>query len=110
MTNHHPHQPIYKDREFLALLLTVLVLLGTGTVVYHAVEGWRWFDAFYFCVITLATVGYGDFTPTTDLGKLFTIFYIFIGIGIILAFIDVVARHAKRENLIHDFLAGRQDK
>jgi hypothetical protein len=30
-------------------------------------------DAFYFCVVTLATVGYGDLSPTTPFAKVFTI-------------------------------------
>ena len=36
----------------------------------------------YFCVVTMSTVGYGDFSPETALGKVYTIFYLFIGIGI----------------------------
>jgi hypothetical protein len=36
-------------------------------------------DSLYFSVITLATVAYGDFSPYTMAGKIFTVFYIFIG-------------------------------
>lgn len=61
-----------------------------GTLIYHSLEGWDWIDAFYFCVVTLATVGYGDFTPTTPITKIFTIFYIMNGIGILLFFVDKV--------------------
>lgn len=61
-----------------------------GTLVYHYIEQWDWLDALYFCVVTLATVGYGDFTPDTPFGKIFTIFYILNGIGILLFFIDKV--------------------
>lgn len=68
--------------------MTVFTLLITGTVFFHFIEGWRWFDSFYYCVITLATVGYGDFTPKTDLGKLAAIIYIISGIGIFLAFVQ----------------------
>jgi voltage-gated potassium channel len=49
-------------------------------------------DAFYFCVITLTTVGLGDLSRETTIGKLFTVVYIFAGIGIILGFIDTVAK------------------
>jgi hypothetical protein len=49
-------------------------------------------DAVYFCVITLATVGYGDFAPTTPLGRLFTIFYVLLGISLFLAFVNLLAR------------------
>jgi hypothetical protein len=43
-------------------------------------------DAFYFSVTTLTTVGQGDLTPKTTIGKLFTVVYIFAGLGIILGF------------------------
>jgi len=62
--------------------LAVLVL-ATGTVVYHYVEDWSWVDSFYFSAVALTTVGFGDFVPTTDASKIFTVFYIFSGISII---------------------------
>ncbi|MBO6517698.1 MAG: two pore domain potassium channel family protein [Bacteroidia bacterium] len=81
------------DREYRDLLLTTVIIIGLGTVVYHYVEGWSWIDSVYFSVITLTTIGYGDFYPTTDGGKLFTIIYILLGIGIILSFINAVYIH-----------------
>ena len=82
-----------KDQEYRDLLMTTTLTIGVGTVVYHYLEGWSWIDALYFSVITLSTIGYGDFSPATDGGKLFTIFYILIGIGIILSFINTVYHH-----------------
>jgi len=80
-----------KDPKFRSLLYLVILILTVGTIFYHNVEGWRWLDSLYFSVITLATVGYGDFTPKTDLGKIFTIIYIFIGLGILVGFITPIA-------------------
>lgn len=82
-----------KDEEYRDLLLTTLITVGGGAVTYRYLEGWSWVDSFYFSVVTLTTVGYGDFSPQTDAGKIFTIFYILIGIGIILSFIDSVHSH-----------------
>ncbi len=84
-----------KDPEFQALFAGVVLILVSGTLVYHAVEGWRYLDSFYFSVTTLTTVGLGDFAPKTDLGKLFTIAYIFLGLGIILGFVNAIAHHAQ---------------
>jgi voltage-gated potassium channel len=81
------------DREYRDLLLTTLVTIGVGSVVYHLVEGWSWLDSIYFSVITLTTIGYGDYSPQTDEGKIFTIFYIVIGLGIILSFINTIYNH-----------------
>lgn len=79
--------------EFRQLLLLVAVILGTGTLFYHTVEGWRWLDALYFSVITLATVGFGDLSPKTDLGKIFTMVYLLLGLGVLAAFVSVLGRH-----------------
>lgn len=77
---------------FNALASLAAATLGTGTVFYHFIENWGWIDSLYFSVITLTTVGYGDFTPTTQLSKIFTIVYVMIGISIMLGFINLVAR------------------
>jgi voltage-gated potassium channel len=69
----------------------ITTLLG-GTIFYSSVEGWSLVDAVYFSVTTLTTVGLGDLAPTTTMGKLFTVIYIFAGLSIILGFIDTVAR------------------
>lgn len=79
-----------EDQRFRSLLYIAALTLATGTFFYHEVEGWRWLDSLYFSVITLATVGYGDFTPQTDLGKIFTILYIFLGLGILVSFITPI--------------------
>ncbi|MFN0049431.1 MAG: potassium channel family protein, partial [Cytophagales bacterium] len=71
-----------QDPDYRNLLFTTIVILGIGTVFYHFAENWSWIDALYFCVVTLTTIGYGDFSPRTELGKIFTIGYILLGIGI----------------------------
>lgn len=87
-----------RDSKFRGALLFVVILLSTGTVFYHQIEGWSLLDSLYFCVTTLATVGSGDLSPTTDLGKVFTILYIFIGVGTILSFITHMAQHAHSQD------------
>lgn len=87
-----------KDKEYRKLLTGTSVIIAVGTVFYHYIEGWSWIDAAYFSVITLTTIGYGNFSPTTDLGKLFTIGYIIVGVGVILGFINAVYHHYKSQN------------
>ena len=71
-----------------------VVLLVVGTFFYRQTEGWSTLDSLYFSVITLTTVGYGDLHPSTAVSKIFTIVYIFLGIGIIVLFVNKVAERA----------------
>lgn len=72
-------------KQFRYIVSVAILVLSFGTVFYHFTEHWKWLDSLYFCVVSLTTVGYGDIVPTTDAGKLFTVFYLIIGIGIIAA-------------------------
>jgi hypothetical protein len=87
-----------RDPEFRALLILVIITLLTGALFYVKVEGWTLLDAVYFCFVTLTTIGYGDLAPTKPISKIFTILYIIVGIGILLGFIDMVARSALASN------------
>ena len=89
-----------KEPEFRALFFTVLVVLGSGAWFYHWAEGWSWLDSLYFTVVTLTTIGYGDLHPTTPTSKIFTIVFIFIGLGIISSFIVLLAERANRSTFL----------
>ena len=41
----------------------------------------------YFITVTMTTIGYGDVTPTTDLGKIFTMVYIIVGLAVVFPWI-----------------------
>lgn len=75
---------LFRNPDSRGLLGLTGLVIASGATFYHYVEGWEWLDSFYFTVITLTTIGYGDFTPKTDVGKLFTMVYVFIlGLGIL---------------------------
>ena len=88
-----PIRAVFRDPEGKVILGSVAALLTVGTIVYSILEHWSLLDSLYFSVVTLATVGYGDLHPTTDLAKIFTIGYILTGIGIVAAFASEVAKH-----------------
>ena len=78
--------------RFRAAMMLAVILLMSGTIFYRSVEGWSWIDALYFSATTVSTVGFGDLAPQTDLGKIFTVVYIFVGVGV---FVLLFAQFAK---------------
>lgn len=66
----------------------VLLLAGVliaGTLAIMVIEGLSAFDAVYFVVVTLATVGYGDISPTGTAGRAVTMILIIAGVGTFVA-------------------------
>ena len=63
----------------LALLLLIVCI---GIFGYMLIEGYKFLDAFYMTIITVATVGFEEVHPLSEPGKLFTAFLIITSFGI----------------------------
>ena len=85
--------------EIFVAASTLLGWIAIGTIVFHRLESWNWIQSFYFSVVTITTVGYGDFTPTNDLSRLFTAIYIMAGVSIGLVTLSIIGAEilSKRE-------------
>jgi voltage-gated potassium channel len=70
-----------------------------GVIFYGELEGWDRDKALYFITQTVSTVGYGDITPSTDMGKIFTVFYIFFGVLLIFTVVGDFTRHLFVESI-----------
>jgi voltage-gated potassium channel len=90
------YRAAFREPEVQAVALLAAAMITFATIFYRLVEGWSLIDSAYFSVVTIATVGYGDLTPQTVLGKLFTIGYIFVGIGIFVAAATAIAQAVVR--------------
>lgn len=69
-----------QTNRFTAIAFFVISLIIFSAWFYHEIEKWNWLDSFYYLIVTLGTVGYGDFTPKTDAGKLYAMALILVGI------------------------------
>jgi voltage-gated potassium channel len=65
-----------------SLILALVFIISSATVFFRFVEGWSWIDSYFFSVVTLSTVGYGQLVPVTVIGKLGTTVLIFTGLGV----------------------------
>ena len=88
----HLSRVLWRKEAFRGLLWVTFITILTGTWFYHQFEPTitTWVDAYYFTVITLTTIGYGDIGPTIPLTRIFTTFYVFVGLGIIAGLIGIV--------------------
>ena len=77
-------------RKLAIAIIVLLSMLLMGTIGFHYLEGWSFLESFYATVVTLSTVGYGDFLPRSKEGMLFTVFLIVVGVGTMLYTVGLV--------------------
>lgn len=77
----------FKSEEAKILTFLIVMLLISGTFFYSSVEGFSYIDALYHSVLTLTTVSDSGLIVQTTFGKIFSIIYIFAGIGIMFGFL-----------------------
>ncbi len=70
-------------RVAVFLLALVLLLLTAGTVGFHLIEGWPWFQSFYTTLMTVSTIGAQPESELSRAGQEFNVFLIFFGIAVV---------------------------
>ena len=94
----------------LTLFLTLIAIIMLGTVFFRHVEGWSWLDSYFFTVVTLSTVGYGELVPATAIGRIGTTVFILLGLGIFAVSIQQFGVFAMRKREEHtEWLIARLD-
>ncbi|MFN2189565.1 MAG: potassium channel family protein [Candidatus Promineifilaceae bacterium] len=68
-------------RKLLLLLVMPVLLILIGTVGYYLIEGWDFLESLYMTAITLTTVGFKEVRPLSRSGQVFTIVFLFLGVG-----------------------------
>ncbi len=88
---------LFVDKEAQPVLIYAALLIAAGAVLFHWIEKWGWLDSVYFTVVTITTIGFGDFFSQTKLGKIVTIFYGLNGVALLLMLFDHIRRIRVRE-------------
>src|SRR5919199_4376814 len=101
-------------RIFARILFTLfLIIFIYSGLIYQVEHGANskafgtFLDAFYFSVVTMTTVGFGDVTPTSELGRLLTVSMILTGIALIPWQLgDLIKRWVKSANQVEVLCPG----
>jgi voltage-gated potassium channel len=99
MTTNHLYTLVKTNMTviFLAVLTSSIIIFG-GIAVYltehehHGANITNLGDALWWAVVTIATVGYGDYYPVTAAGRLIAIFMMLSGIGIFVLLVNTLAQ------------------
>lgn len=100
-------------KRLLLSVITLLVILITGTLGFVLVEpdkGWNLLDSFYFTLITMTTIGFGEVHELSPNGKIFTILIIIFGVGTSAYAISSSAQIILEGHLNHYFGRKRMSK
>ena len=86
-------ETLFNSRRLRTILIgLIFVVIFFGYIFYitePTVESIG--DGFYWALVTVTTVGYGDITPTTPSGKLIASFLILLGLGLIATITAIVS-------------------
>jgi voltage-gated potassium channel len=91
-------------------LIFILILIVIGTAGFYFIEGWDVLESFYTTIMTLTTIGYGDFVPRTRGGMLFTIMLVIFGVGTMLYTVGLVAQTMVEGRLMNLMGRGKMEK
>ena len=70
-----------KTRHLIVSIILSSIILVIGTTGYMIIEDWRFLDALYMTIITISTVGYREVNQVGDIGRIFTICLVLVGVG-----------------------------
>ncbi|MCD7925346.1 MAG: ion transporter [Bacteroides sp.] len=103
------HSLVYSSRKIIVFFLFVLILVTSIGTLMYMIEGQRPDTAFnnipnsiYWAIVTMTTVGYGDITPETPLGRFLSAVVMLMGYTIIAVPTGIVSASMIREHKRRD--------
>ena len=90
-------------RTLKIITIALLLLSAAGTVGFHSIERWSWFDSFYMVVITLSTIGYQEVHPLSHAGRVFNVVLITAGVALVFLMIGALTQALLEFELVRFF-------
>jgi voltage-gated potassium channel Kch len=87
-----PREDSVMSNNLKNALVIIVALIAIESVGFHTIEGWGLLESVYMTVMTLTTVGYGDFAPQSRTGMIFTVLLVSFGVGTMLYTVGLVPR------------------
>ncbi|HRX63848.1 MAG TPA: potassium channel family protein [Candidatus Absconditabacterales bacterium] len=94
---------IDSKRVILSILGFMIIAILLGSFLFHRFEGRDYFHSLYFTVITFSTIGYGDVTPITHIGKIIAMIYALLGVPLFVGITSVVMELRFKKFVFHHF-------
>eukprot|EP01064_Diplonema_japonicum_P035077 TRINITY_DN748_c0_g1_i1.p1 TRINITY_DN748_c0_g1~~TRINITY_DN748_c0_g1_i1.p1 ORF type:complete len:413 (+),score=13.14 TRINITY_DN748_c0_g1_i1:55-1293(+) len=69
-------------RFIIAIFAVSGVWVFIWAFAFSAIEGWEYRESLWFCVVTMSTIGFGDFTPSLKLSRALSFVFIIPGLGL----------------------------
>ena len=91
------------NRRILFALAAVVVAIAFGAVGFYLIEGWSILDSLYVAAQTVTTVGYGDLTPATRNGRIFSTVFMLAGVGVVLYALTATVHAIVQSELVATF-------
>jgi len=97
-----------RNLQIVFSALTVVCLIGM--LGFHLIEGWSWFDSFYMVLMTITTIGYSEIHPLSHAGRVFNVFVMIFGVGLVFLGIGATASALLEFELLSFFGRRRMQK
>jgi voltage-gated potassium channel len=98
----------YRNLKLVGAALAAVAAIAT--VGYHVIEGWQWLDCVYMVVMTITTIGYGEIHPLSHAGRVFNLFVMVGGVGLLFLAVGALAQALLEFELLNLFGRRRMER
>lgn len=84
-----------KERRIVVLCCVLLTFILLGGAVFKNLETWSFLESCYFSAMTLMSIGFGDYLPSTFTSRVAASVFILAGLGVASSFIALLQVHVQ---------------